>query len=133
VNFNLCKLFIIVLFTAIVISIPAAVFAQSGSTGGTIGNDDKAISGSRQPQPQSTKPKNPERQSPVRKDSTSSQARPPTTPHVSEPMGSGAISNGNCKCKDNCRRSAQLNPGQMAQCTSTCEKTYSGCNKGQPR
>jgi hypothetical protein len=117
-NFGLCKS---VLFAAVIISIPAAASAQSGSTGGTIGDDQKSISGSRPSPPQSTEPKKPARQP------------PPTTPHRFEPMGSGAISNGNCKCKDNCRQSAQLNAGQMAQCISTCEKTYSGCNKGQPR
>lgn len=37
------------------VALVATAFAQSGSTGGTVGNDDKAISGTRQESPPATR------------------------------------------------------------------------------
>ena len=126
----------LVVAIAIVGSHPGLVYAQ-GSTGGTIGNDDKSISETREA-PRSAEPAKPEVQAPAKKRTKSplQASKPHAAAQPSQgfaPMGSGVISNGNCICKDNCRKSAQLNSSQVAQCTSSCERTYSGCNKGQPR
>ena len=53
-----------------------------------------------------------------------------------EPMGSGAISNGNCVCKKHCdqfAKAGQLARLNLAQCKSDCEQKYAGCNKGAMR
>jgi hypothetical protein len=111
--------------------------AQSGSSGGTIGNDDKSLSGSREPA-RSVVPDKPARTGrPVSRERhhTSRMIQESTTPRPQPfaPMGSGVISDGSCICKDKCRQSAQLNSDGMAVCVVTCEKAYSGCNKGKSR
>lgn len=50
--------------------------------------------------------------------------------------GSGAISDGGCVCKSNCNkfaRAGQYTPPQLAQCKSSCEQRFAGCNKGAQR
>jgi hypothetical protein len=117
--------------------------AQSGSTGGSIGNDDKSLSGARET------PRSVESEKTVpRANPSAKKARPPAQSRTSAPApktepnpeglirmgGPGTrISDGNCVCKRNCSKATPLNPPLIAQCILSCEKTYSGCNNGMPR
>ena len=122
----------LVVAIAIVGSHPGLVYAQ-GSTGGTIGNDDKSISGTREA-PRSAEPAKPEVQAPAKKRTKSplQASKLHAAPQPSQgfaPMGSGVISNGNCICKDNWRKSAQLNSSQVASAPRTASEHIRAATK----
>ena len=122
----------LVVAIAIVGSHPGLVYAQ-GSTGGTIGNDDKSISETREA-PRSAEPAKPEVQAPAKKRTKSplQASKLHAAPQPSQgfaPMGSGVISNGNCICKDNWRKSAQLNSSQVASAPRTASEHIRAATK----
>jgi hypothetical protein len=126
--------------------LPDMALAQSGSAGGSIGNDDTSLSGKRET-PRSIEPEErPSRRAsppakearpPARSRTTSTPAAPKAQPNPQGLIRMGGVgtvvSDGNCKCKSNCRTATPLNPALTAQCMQSCENTYSGCNKGLPR
>jgi hypothetical protein len=130
---------------AVLLLAPGLVLAQSGSVGGTISDDEKSLSGTRDV-PKANEPDKPapRARSSNRDDSSDKGDRPSPRRHTVAPaarqqpsseglvrmQGVGTVvSDGNCTCKRNCA----AGPGNYAQCVSTCEHTYSGCNKGMLR
>ncbi len=129
---------------ALLILLPGIAFAQSGSTGGSIGNDDKSVSGTRDIQQSAEPERSTPRAKPAAREeqrrSAPSRAGPPVQKPPPNPEGlvrmdrqDGAISDGNCTCKRNCNSATPTSPSLIAQCMQNCARTYSGCNKGLPR
>jgi hypothetical protein len=130
---------------AVLLLAPGLVLAQSGSVGGTISDDDKSLSGTRDV-PKASEPDKPvpRARSSNRDESSDKDDRPSPRRHTvapaarQQPSSGGlvrmpgvgnVVSDGNCACKRNCA----ARPGNYAQCVSTCEHTYSGCNRGMLR